>query len=112
MIPRTAQGRIGHYLAKEKLTRQECLVQDFGLGREDGERLVSFGAVYIDRQRVAGIEPWRRKSTSACYFTPRRYPVDKIEFLASDVRGAGAPVGREIFTDLDPFEKFKILHVA
>lgn len=84
-IKKSAQDRIGHYLATEESTLLECLVRHFGLTTEEGERLVSFGAVYQDRRRVTADRDLSLGQYIRVHFDPKRFPVGGIDWLKTIV---------------------------
>ena len=81
----SSKGRIGHYIAKEETTLAECLVRHFGLTGEDIERLLSFGAVYQDRQRVSSDRTLSPGQYVRVHLNPRRFPVDGIDWRGTVV---------------------------
>jgi 23S rRNA pseudouridine1911/1915/1917 synthase len=81
----SSKGRIGHYVAKEEATLTECLVRHFGLTSEDAERLISFGAVYKDRQRVSSDQTLLPGQYVRVHLNPRRFSVDGIDWRGTVV---------------------------
>ena len=79
------QDRIGHYLSKNEKTLLECLVGHFGLTSEQGQRLLSFGAVYRDRQRVKSDQALSPGQYVRVHLQPRRFPVEGIDWRATIV---------------------------
>jgi 23S rRNA pseudouridine1911/1915/1917 synthase len=72
--------RIGHYLAKERISLLDCLMQHFGLSREEAERIIAFGAVYQDRQRVMSNRVLSPGQYIRVHTHPKRFPVDGIDW--------------------------------
>ena len=84
-VSRTAQGRIGHYLVEKETTLFECLVQQFGLTIDEGERLVAFGSVYQDRRRVNSDRTLSPRQYIRVHLDPKRFPVGSIDWQATVV---------------------------
>lgn len=103
----SSKGRIGHYVAKEEATLTECLMRHFGLTSEDAERLISFGAVYQDRQRVSTDRTLSPGQYVRVHLNPRRFPVEGIDWRNTIVHhGAGfivvnKPAGIPVHATLD-----------
>ena len=81
----TAQGRIGHFIAKEEITLLDCLVRHFNLARENAERLLAFGAVYEDRRRVNTDRTLSPGQYVRVHLQPKRFPVDGVDWRATIV---------------------------
>lgn len=81
----TAEGRIKHFLADEQETLVECLVRRAGLAPEEALRLVSFGAVYQNRQRVMLNAPVAPRQYIRVHLQPKRFPVEEIDWQATVV---------------------------
>jgi 23S rRNA pseudouridine1911/1915/1917 synthase len=103
----TAEGRIGHCLATQPSTLTECLVQHFGLASEEVERLVAFGAVYVDRQRVDSAQTVSEGQYVRVHLQPKRFPVAAIDWQATIVHldeaflVANKPAGIPVHATLD-----------
>jgi 23S rRNA-/tRNA-specific pseudouridylate synthase len=103
----SSKGRIGHYVAKEEATLTECLVRHFGLTSADVERLISFGAVYQDRQRVSSDRTLSPGQYVRVHLQPRRFPVDDIDWRGTVVHHAAdfivvnKPAGIPVHATLD-----------
>ena len=81
----SSKGRIGHYVAKEAATLSDCLVRHFGVASEEAARLISFGAVYQDRQRVNSDRTLLPGQYVRVHLQPRRFPVDGIDWRGTVV---------------------------
>jgi 23S rRNA pseudouridine1911/1915/1917 synthase len=103
----SSKGRIGHYVAKEETTLAECLVRHFGLTSEEVERLISFGSVYQDRQRVTSDRALLPGQYVRVHLTPRRFPVEDIDWPGtvmhqhSDFIVVNKPAGIPVHATLD-----------
>nr|AFK83590.1 pseudouridine synthase [uncultured bacterium] len=103
----SSKGRVGHYVAKEATTLVECLVQHFGLTTEEGERLVSFGSVYQDRQRVDSDRALSPGQYIRVHLNPKRFPVEGIDWATTIVHRDKAfvvvnkPAGIPVHATLD-----------
>src|SRR5215471_18459717 len=75
-----AQGRIGHYIVHEATTLLECLVEHAGMSSEAAGQLVSFGAVYVDRQRANMDQGLVSGQYLRVHFEPKRYSVSEIDW--------------------------------
>lgn len=79
----TSEGRIGHLRTQENSTLAECLAEGFGLTPSDGRRLLSIGAVYVDRERVNADQPLAPGQYVRAHLFPRRFPVEGIDWRAA-----------------------------
>jgi 23S rRNA pseudouridine1911/1915/1917 synthase len=79
------QERIGHYLSKNEKTLVECLVGHFGLTTEEGQHLVSIGAVYQDRQRAKSDQALLPGQYVRVHLQPKRFPVERIDWRKTAV---------------------------
>ena len=79
------QDRIGHYLSKNEKTLLECLVGHFGLTSEQGERLLTIGAVYQDRQRPKSDQALLPGQYVRVHLQPKRFPVERIDWRKAAV---------------------------
>jgi 23S rRNA pseudouridine1911/1915/1917 synthase len=75
-------GRIRHFLADAEETLADCLVRRLGLTPEEAVRLVLFGAVYQDRQRVTSNTPVVAGQYIRVHLQPKRFPVEEIDWRA------------------------------
>lgn len=80
----TAQGRIGHCRVKAGGRLLECL-ETFGLSRQEGERLLSIGAVYHQRERVSSDCLLVAGDYVRVHLQPKRFPVDRVDWRAAVV---------------------------
>jgi len=80
----TSQGRIGHCRTKNAGTLLECLAT-FGLSSEEGECLLSFGAVYLERRRVRSNRTLLPGQYVRVHLQPKRFPVDTVDWQATIV---------------------------
>jgi len=80
----TAQGRIGHCRARSAGTLVECLAA-FGLSTKEAQSLLSFGAVYHERERVSSDRVVLAGQYVRVHLQPKRFPVDSIEWQATIV---------------------------
>ena len=81
----TAQGRIGHFRTKNAgTTLLECLAT-FGLSSDEGECLLSFGAVYLERRRVRSNRTLLPGQYVRVHLQPKRFPVDRVDWRATIV---------------------------
>ena len=78
----TAEGRIGHCRTNTGGTLLECLVT-FGLTSEEGERLISFGAVYLERERVSSDRILSPGQSVRVHLQPKRFPVETVDWPAA-----------------------------
>lgn len=58
----------------------ECLVRHFGLTKEEAGRLLTFGAVYQDRQRVSSDRRLAPGQYVRVHSQPKRFPVESIDW--------------------------------
>jgi len=63
----------------------ECLAGHFGLTGEEGQRLLSFGAVYQDRQRVNSDRSLSPGQYVRVHLRPKRFPVGRVDWRATVV---------------------------
>jgi RluA family pseudouridine synthase len=104
---RTAQGRIVHYLVKEQGKLIDCLAEAAGLSHQDAQRLISFGAVYLDRRRVDSDKPVSPGQYVRVHLQPRRFPVDAADWRATIVHDGdefvvvNKPAGIPVHATLD-----------
>jgi 23S rRNA-/tRNA-specific pseudouridylate synthase len=54
----------------------------FGLGHDEGQRLLSFGAIYHERKRVHADRPVLPGDYVRVHLQPKRFPVDAVEWRA------------------------------
>jgi 23S rRNA pseudouridine1911/1915/1917 synthase len=80
----TAQGRIGHCRTRDGGTLLECLAT-LGLSTEEAERLLSFGAVYLERERVTSNQAIRTGQYVRVHLQPKRFPVGDVDWPATIV---------------------------
>jgi 23S rRNA pseudouridine1911/1915/1917 synthase len=80
----TAQGRIVHCRVKEKGTLLDCLAA-FGVSREEGEHLLSFGAVYHERERVCSDRVLSPGHYVRVHLQPKRFPVETVDWASTVV---------------------------
>jgi 23S rRNA pseudouridine1911/1915/1917 synthase len=78
----TAGGRIGHCRTQDAGTLLECLAT-LGLSSEEGERLLSFGAVYHGRARVTSNRVLSPGEYVRVHLQPKRFPVEKVDWPAT-----------------------------
>jgi 23S rRNA pseudouridine1911/1915/1917 synthase len=103
----SSKGRIGHHIAKEDSTLVECLMRHFALSSEDAERLISFGAVYHNRQRVLSNQKVAAGQYVRVHLQPRRFPVETINWPATvlhqnpDFLVVNKPAGIPVHATLD-----------
>jgi hypothetical protein len=79
------QDRIGHYLSKNEKSLLECLVGHFGLTSEQGESLLTIGAVYQDRQRAKSDQALSPGQYVRVHLQPKRFPVERIDWRKTAV---------------------------
>ena len=84
MSATTAQGRIGHCRIESAGTLLECLAA-FGLSFEEGKRLLSFGAVYHERERVSSDRALLPGQYVRVHLQPKRFPVEAVDWLETIV---------------------------
>jgi 23S rRNA pseudouridine1911/1915/1917 synthase len=77
---RPRQNRIRHFVAKEQIMLIDCLAHHFGLPIEECERLIAFGAVYQDRQRINSNRLLSPGQYIRVHLHPKRFPVDGIDW--------------------------------
>ena len=80
----TAQGRIGHCRIRSEGTLLECL-ETLGLSREEGERLLSMGAIYHEHERVQSNRALVAGHYVRVHLNPRRFPVEAVDWPAAVV---------------------------
>jgi 23S rRNA pseudouridine1911/1915/1917 synthase len=80
----TAQGRIVHCRIKEKGTLLDCLAT-FGVSRDEGEHLLSFGAIYHERERVSSDRVLSPGHYVRVHLQPKRFPVEAIDWASTVV---------------------------
>ena len=84
----------------------DCL-EAFGLDRSEAERLVSFGAVYHERQRVTSDRPVTRGQYVRVHLEPKRFPVADFDwqacvlFHSKDFVVANKPAGVPVHATVD-----------
>jgi len=94
-------------MAKGAISLLDCLVQHFGLTLEEGERLILFGAVYQDRQRVNSNRSLAAGQYVRVHLQPKRFPVDGIDWRATivsqnkDFLVVNKPAGIPVHATLD-----------
>src|SRR5262245_17499795 len=74
------QDRIRHFLARDRTTLGPCLVQSLGLSVDEARRLISFGAVYLERRRTTSDCPVSPGQYIRVHLKPRRFPIDGIDW--------------------------------
>jgi len=67
------------------MTLTDCLVRQFDLTRDEGDRLLSFGSIYLDRKRVTSDRTLSPGQYVRVHLQPRRYPVEGIDWRAAIV---------------------------
>jgi len=103
----SSKGRIGHHIAKEDSTLLECLIRHFDLSAEEAGRLISFGAVYHNRQRVLSDTKLTPGQYVRVHLQPRRFPVEAVNWPAtvvhqhSDFLLVNKPAGIPVHATLD-----------
>jgi 23S rRNA pseudouridine1911/1915/1917 synthase len=103
----SSKGRIGHHIAKEDSTLVECLMRHFALSPEEAARLISFGAVYHNRQRVLSNHKVTAGQYVRVHLQPRRFPVETINWRETVVHETAAflvvhkPAGIPVHATLD-----------
>ena len=79
------KSRVGHFIATEEISLLECLSRHFGLNEDEGRRLLAFGAVYQDKQRVDSNRLLPPGAYIRVHPNPKRFPVEKIDWHAAVV---------------------------
>lgn len=106
MSTTTAQGRIGHCRIRTPGTLLECLAA-FGLGREEAQWLVSFGAVYHEMKRATSDRTLSPGQYVRVHLQPKRFPVQQVDWQASVKYGddefivANKPAGIPVHATVD-----------
>ena len=104
---RSGPGRIVHFVAKEPISLTECLVRHFGVTPEEAKRLLDFGAVYQDRQRVSDDRRLAPGQYIRVHLNPKRFPVEAVDWKATIVhRGkdflvVNKPAGIPVHANVD-----------
>jgi len=80
LVSTGGQGRIRHYVAKDEPTLLEFLMHRVGLTRDEGERLVDFGAVYLERRRARSDQPVAPGQYIRVHVQPKRFPVENVHW--------------------------------
>jgi len=76
------KSRVGHFIATEEISLLECLSRHFGLNEDEGRRLLAFGAVYQDKQRVDSDRLLSPGAYIRVHPNPKRFAVEKIDWNA------------------------------
>ena len=85
----------------------DCLAHHFGLRIEECERLISFGAVYQDRQRINSNRLLSPGQYIRVHLHPKRFPVDGIDWTKTIVHDdkefvvVNKPAGIPVHATLD-----------
>jgi 23S rRNA pseudouridine1911/1915/1917 synthase len=77
----TGQGRVGHCRIKSEGMLLESLAV-FGLDHGEGDRLLSFGAIYHERKRVHADRLVSPGDYVRVHLKPKRFPVDTVDWRA------------------------------
>jgi 23S rRNA pseudouridine1911/1915/1917 synthase len=89
-VTKVLKGRIGHCLATQETTLARCIAGHFGLTDQEAERLVAFGAVYVDRRRVTSNVGLLTGQYVRVHLQPKSFPVEGVDWNAVIVeRGEG-----------------------
>lgn len=75
----TAQGRVGHCRVKSEVMLLESLAV-FGVDLEEGQRLLSFGAVYHEGKRARSNRLLLPGDYVRVHLQPKRFPVETVDW--------------------------------